>query len=146
MHNFDRCEKRTRYKLIVREEKGRKFTIRNPDEIEVRVIQIDGCVFTNVTDGLRCDWLFVPTAGNVEIYVELKGSDIGHGIKQLESTIQKVSENVRRTPKCCYIVSSRSNPAFSTRIQVATKRFKKTYAAKLKVKNRSVEHNLTTQR
>jgi hypothetical protein len=144
MRDFGRCEKSARGKLIGRQAKGKKFTIHNPGKVKVRVIEIDGCVFTKETDGLRCDWLFVPTGGNVEIYVELKGSDIGHGIKQLESTIQnpKVSEGVCTAPKYCYIVS-RSCPALPTTLQRAKERFKKQYAAKLIVKNRLVEHDLT---
>jgi len=144
MHDFGRCEKEVRRRLIVQKEKGKKFTVRNPDQARVRVIQIDGCVLDSPSDGPRCDWLFIPVEGDaVEIYVELKGSDVGRGIKQLESTVQnpEVTEGVRTVPKSCYVVSG-SNPLLSTNLQKAKKRFRRDYLATLIVKNRQAEHDL----
>lgn len=142
MRDFGRCEElKCEHRIPVKPEKGKKFTIVNPNKAKVRVIRIDGCV---ITDGLRCDWLFVPEGGGVQIYLELKGSDVGHGIKQLESTIKnpKVTEGVHTIPKYCYIIYS-SNSMRPVKLAAAKTRFKREYAAKLIPKKWQAEHNLT---
>ncbi|MGB2820414.1 MAG: hypothetical protein WBF17_05500, partial [Phycisphaerae bacterium] len=78
------------------------------------------------------------------IYVELKGSAVGQGIKQIEATIPRVSEDARKLAKHCYIVSRCVPPKLLTRIQRAKVRFRRDYNAGLTVKNKVAEHKLAT--
>ena len=142
MRDFGRCEERVCHPTIVREEKSRKFVIRNPGRVAVRVIRIDGCV---ITEGPRCDWLFVPAGDPTEIYVELKGSAVRRGIEQIEATIPQVSEDARGLVKHCYIVSRRV-PKVQTDVQLAKAHFRQAYSAVLTVKSREAEHDLSATR
>ncbi len=146
MPDFGECEEQVRDRQIVRRDpdgsKGKsspKFVIQNPDRACVRVVQIDNCV---ITDGLRCDWLFVAMGDPTEIYVELKGSDVGHAIEQIGETIAKVSEDVRTAPKRCYIVCTHVRPQLLTKIQRAQASFRRDCNAELKVRNMVVRQEL----
>lgn len=99
----------------------------NPQERRVEKIQVDDCA---ITEGLRCDWLILANdaAPKEEIYVELKGSDVYHGVEQLEVTINKLSTDRARLRKRCFIVFSR-NPMFLTDSQKYKVRFRKTFNA-----------------
>ena len=139
MRDFGECEKPCRKPEIVVRERGSRFVLKNPKGIKVRVVEIDGCV---IKEGPRCDWLFVATGDPTEIYVELKGSDIGHAIKQIKATIPQVSENARSVPKQCYIVGRRVPPGARPQVQLAQLRFPRAYSAKLMVRNSVAEHEL----
>lgn len=141
MRDFPGCEKRVRKPQIVRKSSRSRFVIRNRDRVCVRVIDIDGCV---ITEGLRCDYLFIPIGDPAEIYVELKGSGVRHGIRQIEATIPQVSEDARKSPKHCYIVSNRV-PKVQTDVQRAKVRFRRDYSAVLTVKNGVVKHKLVAK-
>ena len=138
MRDFGECEQQCRDPEIVRHERRSRFVIRNPNRGSVRVIRIDGCV---ITEGRRCDWLFIPTSGQVEIFAELKGSAVGHGIEQIRNTIPQVSEDPAGLRKFCYVVSS-SVPKMQTRLQRDKGRFRRAYNATLVVKARVAEHPL----
>ena len=55
-------------------------------------------------------------------YVELKGSDVTHGIEQLESTINTCKAIHSQLYKECYIVASKV-PSSGTSSQVLKKQF-----------------------
>jgi hypothetical protein len=74
---------------------------------------------------------------DIQIYVELKGTDIDHAITQLKNTILHIQKNndfnvVQKI--FCYIVTTRS-PLSSQQIQNAAKSLKKSHNATLRVKN-----------
>jgi hypothetical protein len=106
MKSFPECERVKRDPRIVLEENKRKITFLNHNRRMIRKIKVDGCVFEKGDSTLRCDYALDPGNG-VEIYVELKGSDIEHAVKQLESTITQISKDARKAKKLCFIVSSR---------------------------------------
>ncbi len=137
MQSFGKCEEMKNDPLIPLGEKRCKITFKNGSHKNVRVIEIDGCV---ITEGLRCDYLVIPENG-IEHYVELKGSDIFHAVKQLKRTITEVSEDPRHGKKYCFIVSSRC-PTTSAKIQNIQYKFKKEFNSTLTVKNMNCEHNL----
>ena len=68
-------------------EKGKTFQLNNnKNKRNVRCIKIDGCVFV-AKDGKKCDYLFEVLD---KVYlIELKGSDVVEGVRQLYQTILK---------------------------------------------------------
>ena len=136
MRDFGKCERAESGQVITREERSRKFCLVNPRRAKVRVIEVDGCF---IAEGLRCDWLFLPTEDQLEIYVELKGSDIRHAIRQIEETIPQVSEDVRTRAKWCYVISGGGHhPSIKTYIQKAKARFRGAYKAQLKTTSQGI--------
>jgi hypothetical protein len=131
MRNFPDCEEYKNDQEIVLKENQSKVTFLNPKSKKIRVIRIDGCV---ITSGLRCDYAIVPNS-SIEIYVELKGSDIRHAVEQLKSTISQVSENTQRKSKLCLIISTRC-PVLSAEIQNLKRHFKDKYNASFQIKNK----------
>jgi len=79
----------------------------------------------------------------IEIYVELKGSDIVHAVEQLESTIRLLSDNPQKIKKLCFVVSTRV-PRQTTSIQQLQSQFKKKFNASFRVKNIQDEYDLST--
>jgi len=142
MPDFGECEERLSFRKIVRKEKSRRFVILNPKCVPVRVVHIDGCVIRDPAK-LRCDYLFIPTRSPAEIYVEFKGDDVGHAIKQIEATIPEVSEDIHRLGKHCFIVCGRVAPYLGTQIQKARSRFQRRFNARLKLKKDVIEHTLS---
>jgi hypothetical protein len=118
------CEEIESNRLIVREEKGKKITLLNQQKEYIKVVEVDGC---EIVEGNRCDWLFVKITDendNNEIFVELKGSDIKHACLQLETTIRKLTQDLRKE-KFAIVVCSRVAPSIKTTKQLYQARFKK---------------------
>ena len=90
---------------------------------------------------MRCDYAIVP-CDEVEIYVELKGSDISHAVKQIESTIKLLSDNPQKTKKLCFVVSTRV-PKQSTSVQQLQSQFKKKFNASFRIKNVQDSYDLS---
>lgn len=120
-------------KVISLKEKRSTFRFLNPDQKKVKCILVDGCALTM---GDRCDHLLVDENG-VEHFIELKGCDIMHAVKQLESSIKQLSTNKGRNYS--FIVSTRS-PLTGPDIQIFKKKFKQRYNSELIVKTIVCEH------
>ncbi len=136
--NFpDECEETLRNPRIPLKEKKRKITFINNSKSAIRKIRIDNCV---ITEGLRCDWLVIDES-MIEYFVELKGSDVKHAVKQLTTSIEKVSQDKRRQKKYCFIVSSRI-PKTGTDILKWKKEFKRDFNAVFNLKNNQMEHTI----
>jgi hypothetical protein len=140
---FRECETILSNKLIPLEENKSKFVIENPNQFKVCVVQVDGCA---IKEGRRCDYLVIPDEQDIkktlEIYIELKGSKILDAIEQLEATIKQLSDHPAKQEKVCIIISTRC-PLSTPEIQKFKLRFKKTYNAKLEVKNRTYTYCLS---
>jgi len=118
--NFAECETLVEDPIIVLKEKNRQLRINNPKRQRIRRVRIDGCV---ITDGIRCDYLIIGQ-NNTEYFVELKGSDIEHAVKQIETTIKSIGAKVKGIQRYSIVVSSRC-PLFTPRIQQIRVYFKK---------------------
>ncbi len=127
----DGCETVTRDPRIVLEERNSKIVFRNEQRQSVRKIHIDGCRIKD--NGLRCDYLLIVVSGT-EYYVELKGGDVDHAVRQLERTIQMVSQDRRALLKHCFVISTRC-PIQTPKIQQLQLKFKREYNSTLKIKN-----------
>jgi hypothetical protein len=141
MKSLPKCEEyRTDTKIVLQERKS-KMTFLNPNQDRVLKIEVDGCVISD-NNTLRCDYAIVPS-NEVEIYVELKGSDIPHAVQQIESTIRLLSEDPKKIRKLCFVVSTRV-PQQDTSIQNLKSKFKRNFNARFKIKNIKDEYDLST--
>lgn len=130
----DTCISISNEKIIPLKENKSCFRFLNPEQKDIRCILVDGCA---ITDGLRCDHLIIDANG-MEHFIELKGHDISHAVKQLENSIQQLSPHKRT--KYAFIVSTRC-PSSGTDIQIFKKRFKQKYNSELIIKNLVCEHS-----
>ena len=119
------------------EENGRKIIFQNPNRLDYKAVQVDGCA---ITTGIRCDKLLTSYDEHSECFVELKGNDIGHAIKQLETTITRIGEYTDN--RHSYVICSKVAPALNTTVQKAKKTFKKEYHSELVVKGICLSVNL----
>jgi len=141
MKSLPECEEyRCDTKIVLKENKS-KITFLNPNQDKILTIKVDGCVIRD-NETLRCDYALMPS-DEVEIYVELKGSDIVHAVAQIESTIRLLSDNPQTIKKLCFVVSTRV-PKQTTNIQHIQSQFKKKFNASFRVKNIQDEYDLST--
>ena len=76
-------------KSISTAEEGKKYSLETPGNNESVAFQVDGVI---ITEGERCDKLVLVRLKNdswAECFVELKGTDVKHAIKQLEESVKK---------------------------------------------------------
>ncbi|WP_135187547.1 hypothetical protein [Pseudomonas amygdali] len=90
--------------------------------------KVDGCL---VIEGKRCDWMIVDKETNIEVFIELKGSDVLEGVKQLSISANALSKRVGK--KYGYLICTRS-PISSPAIQKLQKEILKTHSLHLRVK------------
>ena len=120
---ISRCNKVKKDKIVSVNENKRVFRIKNSSFFDINIVTVDDCY---ITKGLKCDYLFEIINKEVikVLYVELKGKNIEHGIKQLEATINYCKVEHKNIPKECYIIASRV-PKSSTSSQKLKKEFKR---------------------
>ncbi len=135
---FGKCETVLRDTKIPVEENGKKLTFVNPAQLAVRKIKVDDCA---IRTGLRCDWLIIEP-NSVEHYVELKGGDVEHAVKQIVATIREISVDSKNQKKHAHIVSAHV-PALATRMQARWKRdFLKNFNSSFNMKSRQSVVNI----
>jgi hypothetical protein len=117
-----------------------KLTLKNPNQLLIKVIDIDGCV---ITEGIRCDQLVI-LPSNKLIYIEFKGNDVNHAVKQIEETIRHISRICRSSrdlEMICMIACSRC-PLSSTDIQKQKRLFRNKYRSQLLIKTGAIEYTV----
>jgi hypothetical protein len=92
MKDFGKCETKNSNSNIVITDPGSKnnrskFRLDNPKKASIRVIQVDDCA---IKEGIRCDYLLILPDGQ-ELYIELKGSDVTHALKQIIESINQLT-------------------------------------------------------
>jgi hypothetical protein len=140
MKSLSECEEYKSDARLVLQENKSKITFLNPNQDQVLIIRVDGCVIKD-NEILRCDYAIVP-CDEIEIYVELKGSNISHAVKQIESTIKLLSDNPQKIKKLCFVVSTRV-PKQSTSVQQLQSQFKKKFNASFRIKNIQDNYDLS---
>lgn len=139
--DLDQCSEKVNHKnILIEEKKSSKILFSNENLIEVTKIQVDGCLDIQ---GVKCDWLLIVDEPYIEIYIELKGSDVEHAFTQIENTIKLVSQDYKNVRKYCYIITTRC-PMSSAQIQIKAKSFKSKYNAVLKIKKTGSNENINT--
>jgi hypothetical protein len=127
---MDKCRVTNNNKIYVFAENQSKLTIENPKALTSTRIVVDGCEINDT--GIKCDFMLLPPSE--EFYIELKGQDIEHALKQIERTMQLLSSDLKNAIKRSYIICSRS-PLNSTAIQNFQFLFKKKFNSKLIIKS-----------
>jgi len=101
------------------------LTILNPDQHMGTKVTVDDC---EITEGIRCDYLLL--IKSQEMFIELKGQDIDHAVKQLERTMSLLSTDLQKKKKTTFIICTRS-PKKSASIDILRVKFRKNYNADL---------------
>ena len=80
--------------IINIEENKRKYIGKNINNEEFALYRIDGCV---IIDGQRCDFLLLNCDENelVAYFIELKGADLLHAIRQIDTTINLLCSELK---------------------------------------------------
>lgn len=130
------CVRPTTDSKIKFEENKRKIIFLNPERLEYKKVQVDGCVINDKVT-MRCDQLLVSADERDERYVELKGTDVMHAIEQLEATIVLLGES--DSNRHSYVVSTNVAPAYNTKIQQKAMYFKKRYRSELVIREKKLE-------
>jgi len=117
------CNEISKNKIISISENNMKFVIKNKSNFKINKVFVDSCY---IKSGLKCDYLFeiihIRVVNRV-LYVELKGKNIEHAIKQLQETINHCKTIHINIHKESYIIASKI-PRASVASQILKKRFK----------------------
>ncbi len=122
------CNTLSNNKLIPVEENRRKFILNNTSRFYINKVLVDNCY---ITSGLCSDYLFeifdtslpIPVSSPKYVYyVELKGCNIEHAFKQLETVVISCKGIHSLSEKTCYIVASKV-PKAGPGSQVLKKKF-----------------------
>ena len=136
------CVVETTDSKIKFEEKKKVVIFNNPQRKTCLKVQVDGCVIKS-TQETKCDNLLVEDNGN-EHFVELKGTDVAHALKQLDGTILKLTDKTNKTKKVfAYIVCTNMAPQISGLIQKMKAKFCAQYKAKLEIRERRLETKIS---
>lgn len=124
------------YKIIATEEKGIHYNACLVPPREAAIFQIDGHI---ITSGPKCDKLLLSKNPSNPLtwfghFIELKGTDVGHAIMQLEATIQHPAFGNRTLVKKYARIVARSFPSSkgNPMVERARIRFKQQYRCELK--------------
>lgn len=120
------CEEKSDKKLFIFTENRSKLTLENRDRVESIKIHVDGCRVND--ENIRCDYLHL--AKGIEMFIELKGQDVKHAMKQIVRTMELLSVNIQTQKKINYIICTKS-PLAGPEIQIFKLEFKRKYNAKL---------------
>lgn len=123
-----RCVTVTSVSNIKVEENGRSAVVRNPENLEFEVVEVDGCV---ETDGRRADWVI--ERDRASVVVELKGRGVEHGADQITATAHRWVTTEQRCDRIAGLIVARQYPKSSASIQRKQEHFAKTFQAPLHV-------------
>lgn len=76
-------------------EMGKRFRFDNPGRKAICKVKIDGCLITD--NSLRCDYLFKVCEDKTYFLVELKGGDVSHAVRQIESTFLQLNRKLKES-------------------------------------------------
>lgn len=120
------CKETDSRSKFVFQEKGRKLTLVNTQQIESTKIKVDGC---HIQNSRACDFMLV-TAYD-DFYIELKGQDVSKALEQIIETIEVVGKSSKRR-RTAYVICSKS-PRVDTSIQKKKKYLKEKYTCALEI-------------
>lgn len=133
---IDQCTTFTKNAIEKFEEKRSALIINNRGRRELLRVQVDGCA---IVEGKKCDWLLIDKETGTEIFIELKGADVGEAVKQIYASVVVLTKRPKK--KFGYIVCTRS-PLSSPAIQLLQKEMLKKHSLSLKIKTRAHTENI----
>jgi hypothetical protein len=135
--NFkDECIEVNNHPIIVlKDPKNSKCEVRifNHEKYKVSKIIVDDC---QIVEGKRCDYMIIDK--DIEHYFEMKDSKISRALDQIESTINKVSEDKKTIEKKAYVITTKG-PKFTSIVQNKKLKFVNKYNCSIKVATRNLE-------
>ena len=123
-------------------ENGKKFTLNNATTF--LKVQIDGDVLPLNDKATRCDFLLFKEENSkrlIEIFVELKGTDVPKALEQLEGSIQMFGKSSNQYAMAV-VTKMIPNTAIQRKINDLTK--KKKVKLHIKVKSLQCDYNSQT--
>lgn len=124
------CRNTSDSNIKVSDQRSTTAVFENAEKAAHTLVRFDGCV---VTGSVACDWI-VEKVNVGRIAVELKGTDVDHAAKQVESALRFLRDNgLNDLPVAGLIVCTRY-PRIDTTVQRIKQRIAKTYSAPLTVK------------
>ncbi len=127
----DECFTRHAKRQFAVGEKRSEVRFINKEQHAVEEIVVDGCAIND--NGIRCDHLInIPSIG-ISVFLEFKGSDIGHAFDQLKRSYTLLA-SVRYT-QVYWIVSSQRCPLTSDEVGQKVRQVRAQTGARLLVRN-----------
>ncbi|WP_174783731.1 hypothetical protein [Dolichospermum sp. UHCC 0259] len=109
-------------KTIVVKDSGNKqeYRVTNENGKEICKIKVDGCL---IKDGERCDYLILSCEDKSAFFVELKGHDLQKAIAQIDSSINKLMNDIKEFKIYARIVLNRTpSPDINSSIEIKLKK------------------------
>lgn len=103
--DYKKCTIPTTDSKIVVQEKRSKFEVINRNRIELKKVEVDGCLITDNKE--KCDWIISIDSMNKALFIELKGCDVDKAISQLKSTLEHTKDKYKNYERECYAVTTR---------------------------------------
>jgi hypothetical protein len=131
------CVQETQEKNIKFEENRKSILFKNANNRTFIKVQVDGC---QIIEGERCDNLLVNVENGDEYFIELKGTDVGHALQQLDRSLEILSDKSDKNKKVSvFIISANVSPKLSTKIQTYKKKWERIYNTAFKIQERRLE-------
>lgn len=92
-------------------EKGKIYRLNNNSSYRIRKVKVDKCVAQEVGER-RCDYLLDIKRIQRVIFIELKGGDLAHALRQVYSAITFLKGEFKNFQFDARIVGSRDVPGF----------------------------------
>ncbi len=98
-------------KICIAFENGKTYRLNNISSYTIRKVKVDKCIGQNVGEK-RCDYFMEIKSIERVIFIELKGGDLAHALRQLYSAITFLKTEFRNFQFEARIVGSRDVPGF----------------------------------
>lgn len=98
-------------KICIAFEKGKTYRLKNNSGYKIRKVKVDKCITQEVGER-RCDYLMEIKSIERVIFIELKGGDLAHALRQLYSAIISLKKEFGNFKIDARIVGSRDVPGF----------------------------------
>lgn len=97
-------------KICIAFENGKMYKLKNNSSYKIRKVKIDNCIDRH--EEKRCDYLMEIESIYRVIFIELKGGDLAHALKQIYNTILYLKSEFKNYQIDARIVGSRDVPGF----------------------------------
>lgn len=135
----DQFMERTDAPLIKMEERKKKIVFQNTSRFPYYKIQIDGGVCQD--QELKCDQLLRSMDFYRDYFVELKGDDVHHAVKQLLATVQRFHTKRSKCRIWALAITTAAAPRTDTTVMHTQAQLKR-YNATLLIKRSPAVYNL----
>ncbi len=98
-------------KICIAFEEGKTYRLNNNSNYKIRKVKVDKCIAQNIGEK-RCDYLMEIKSIKRVIFIELKGGDLAHALRQLYSAITFLKKEFTNFQIEARIVGSRDVPGF----------------------------------